>query len=158
MEQSLIKVEAPVIDEISGLAIIKVLDKNTQSTMILKLKFVQNSAVLDITNTSLDTTRLGPEEVLGILHLRPLGYYKKKQGIQQQNLRKYYRFEKADTLYKQVNKFINTLKKERQQEETKEKYLWLDPNDQKYMTDREILEKYIDLKDHILMNASLSVW
>ena len=37
------------------------------------------------------------------------------------------------------------MKKERQQEESKEKYLWLDPNDErKYMTDRGILEKYID--------------
>ena len=38
-EQKLIKVEALFIDEISGLAIIKVLDKNTQSMMMLKLKF-----------------------------------------------------------------------------------------------------------------------
>ena len=30
--------------------IIKVLDKTTQSTMMLKLKFVQNVAMLDITN------------------------------------------------------------------------------------------------------------
>ena len=37
-EQILIKVEAPFIDEILGLAIIKVLDKNIQSTMMLKLK------------------------------------------------------------------------------------------------------------------------
>ena len=44
---------------------------------------------------------------------------------------------------KQFNKFINTLKKEKQ-EETKEIYPWLDPsNERKYMTDREILEKYI---------------
>ena len=43
-EQKLIKVEVPFIDEISGLAIIKVLDKNTQSTMMLKLKFIRNSA------------------------------------------------------------------------------------------------------------------
>ena len=29
----------------------------------------------------------------------------------------------------------------------KEKYLWLDPNDEsKYMSDREIPEKYIDLE------------
>ena len=48
------------------------------------------------------------------------------------------------------NEFINTLKKERQ-EETKEKYLWLDPsNERKYMTDREILEKYIDLEKSCL--------
>ena len=38
-EQRLIKVEAPFIDKISRLAIIKVLDKNVQSTMMLKLKF-----------------------------------------------------------------------------------------------------------------------
>ena len=44
-------------------------------------------------------------------------------------------------------RFINTLKKERkQEEESKENYLWLDPTDErKYMTDREILEKNIDL-------------
>ena len=39
------------------------------------------------------------------------------------------------------------IKKERQQKETKEKYQWLDPSDErKYMTDREILEKYIYLE------------
>ena len=128
-EQKLIKVEAPFIDEISGLAIIKVLDKTSHRTMMLKLKFMQNSATLDITNNGLDTIIFGPEEVLGILDLRSLGYYKSKQGILQQNVRKYYRFEKADVLCEQYNKFINTLKKERQQEETKENYLWLDPSD-----------------------------
>ena len=54
-EQRLIKVKAPFIDEISGLAIIKVLDENIQSTMMLKLTFIQNSATLDITNSGLDT-------------------------------------------------------------------------------------------------------
>ena len=55
---------------------------------------------------------------------------------------KYYRFEQADTLCKQFNKFINMLKKERQEEESKEKYPWLDPSDKRrYITDREILEK-----------------
>ena len=75
-----------------------------------------------------------------------------KEGILQQNLSKYYRFEKAETLFEQFNKFIHTLKKERQPEESKEKYPWLDPsNERKYMTDREILEKYIDLKKSWLM-------
>ena len=50
----------------------------------------------------------------------------------------------------QFNKFINTLKKERQ-EKTKEKYPWLDPSDEgKYMTDREILEMYVDLEKSCL--------
>ena len=37
-EQKLIKVEAPFVDEISGLAIIKLLDKLTQSIIMLKVK------------------------------------------------------------------------------------------------------------------------
>ena len=37
-EQKVIKVNAPFIDEISGLAVIKILDGNTHSTMLLKLK------------------------------------------------------------------------------------------------------------------------
>ena len=38
-EQKLIKVETPFIDEISGLDIVKILDKLTQSTIMLKVKF-----------------------------------------------------------------------------------------------------------------------
>ena len=42
--------KAPFIDEISGLAIIKILDGSTYSTMLIKLKFTHNAAVLDIVN------------------------------------------------------------------------------------------------------------
>ena len=52
-----------------------------------------------------------PEEMLGIVDLRSLAYYKIKQGIWQQNLSKYYRFERADTLCEYFNKFVNTLKR-----------------------------------------------
>ena len=97
-EQKLIKIEAQYIDWISGLAVVKVLDKNTQSSLMLKLKFVWNSATLYVTNTALDTITFGLEEVLGILDLRSFGYYKIKQGILQQNLTKYYIFKKADIL------------------------------------------------------------
>ena len=41
-EQRIIKVEAPFFDEISGLAIINFLDRNTHSTMVLELKFILN--------------------------------------------------------------------------------------------------------------------
>ena len=112
-EQKLVKVEAPFIDEISGLAIIKILDKTTHSTMMLKLKFMWNSATLYVTNNGLDTIIFHSEEVLGLLDLKSLGYYKIKQGTLQQNVNKYYRLKKADTLCEQFNKFINTLKKER---------------------------------------------
>ena len=49
-EQKLIKVKVPFMDKISGLAIVKILDGGTHSTLLLKLKFTQNKAILDITN------------------------------------------------------------------------------------------------------------
>ena len=39
-EQKIVKIEATVTDEISSLAIIKLLDKLTQSVIVLKVKFV----------------------------------------------------------------------------------------------------------------------
>ena len=36
------------------------------------------------------------EEMTGVVDLRSLGYYKIKQGILQQNLSQYYKFEKAE--------------------------------------------------------------
>ena len=35
------------------------------------------------------------EEMIGIIDIRSLGYYKIKQGILQQNLSRYYKFERA---------------------------------------------------------------
>ena len=110
-----------------------------------------NKAILDIANKSKDTMIYKPEEMIGIIDLRLLGYYKIKQGILQQNLSKYYRFEKAEKLCKHSNKFVNTLKKEREQRLLEDKYPWLDPDDyQRHMTDREILEKYINLDNSCL--------
>ena len=49
------------------------------------------------------------------------------------------------------NKFVNTLKKEREQILPDDRYPWLDPDDeQRHMTDRESLEKYIDLGNSCL--------
>ena len=50
---------------------------------------------------------------------------------------------------KQFNRFVNLLKKE--EEDSEENYLWLDKNDErKYMTDREILDTYINLDNSCL--------
>ena len=69
------------------------------------------------------------EEMIVIIDLRSLGYYKIKQGILQQNLSRYYRFEEAEKHCGHFNKFVNTLKKEREQKSPKDKYPWLDPDD-----------------------------
>ena len=94
---------------------------------------------------------LRPEEMIGIIDIRSLGYYKIKQGILQQNLSKYYRFKKAEKLCEYFNKFVNTLKREREQTTLTDKYPWLDlEDDRRHMTDREILEKYINLNNSCL--------
>ena len=96
-----------------------------------------NKAILDVVNKVKDTMISNPEETIRIIDLRSLGYYKIKQGILQQNLSRYYRFEKVEKPCKYFNKFVNTLKKEREQKTTKDDYPWLDPdNDRRHMTDR----------------------
>ena len=150
-EQKLIKVKAPFIDEISGLATVKKLDGGTNSTLFIKIKFTQNVAVLDIVNKGTETMIFRPEEMFGIIDLRSSGYYKIKQGILQQTLSRYYKSERVEKLCEYFNKFVNTLKKERKQKLPEDKYPWLDPSDeQRHMTDREILEKYIDLDNSCL--------
>ena len=121
-EQKLVKVRAPFVDDISGLAIIKIIDGRTNSTLLIKLKFTCNKAVLDIRNAGKDTMILNPKEMVGIADIRSLGYYKIKQGILQQNLSKYYRFEEAGKLCKYFNKFIDMLKKDREQTTSVDKY------------------------------------
>ena len=104
------------LDEISGLAIIKLLDKTTQNTIMLKVKFMQNVVTLDITNSSSETLILGPREALGILDLRSLGYCTILQGVSQQNLSKvykFYKFESAENVCNQFNNLINILKKKK---------------------------------------------
>ena len=128
-EQKLVKVKAPFVDEISGVAIIKILDGGAYSTLLIKLKFMHNKAVLDIVNKGKDTMIFKPEEIIGVVDLRSLGYYKIKQGILQQKLSRYYRFEKAEKLWEYFNKFVNTLKREREQKSEKDSYPWLDPDD-----------------------------
>ena len=69
-EQKLIKVKAPFVDEISGMAIITILDGGTYSTLLIKLKFTHNKAILDIVNKGKDTMIFKPEEMIGIIDLR----------------------------------------------------------------------------------------
>ena len=77
-EQKLVKVKAPFVDKILGLAIIKIIDGKTKSTLLIKLKFAHNKAILDIRNAGKDTMILNLKEMIGIVDIRSLGYYKIK--------------------------------------------------------------------------------
>ena len=145
-KQKLVKVRAPLADKILGLAIIKIIDRKSNNILLIKLKFMHNKTALELKNADKDTMILNLKEMIGIIDIRSLGYYEIKQGTLQQNLSKYYRFEEASKLCEYFNKFVETLKKDREQVTSVDKYPWLDPEDERRnMMDREILEKYIDL-------------
>ena len=52
------------------------LNKKAQHTLMLKSKFLRDSAILNITNSSLETVIFNPKEMLGILDLVSVGYYR----------------------------------------------------------------------------------
>ena len=149
-EKKLIPIESPFLEEISGMAIVKIIDQGQKMPMMLKLKFIRNKATLDIMNNMRETIIFDKKTSIGILDLRSLGYYKIKQGVLQQNLDKYYQFEEVDKICTDFNRIMEE-KRQEEKNDSKERYPWLDEADErKYMTDKEILDKYIDLKDSCL--------
>ena len=153
-ERKFVKIEAPFIDEISGRVLVKMIDNEGQCTIVLKLKFVRNCASLDIVNNTQETVIFDPNQIIGILYLRSLGYYKIKHGVLQQNLSKNYHFESIEKLCEEFNAIVNDRKKEEEKEVEKDKYPWLDDSDErKYMTDGEILEKNINLDNSCLTES-----
>ena len=75
------------------MAIVKIIGQEQKTPMMLKLKFVRNKAMLDMTNNTRETLIFDIRTMIGIIDLRSLGYYKIKQRVLQQNLNKYYHFE-----------------------------------------------------------------
>ena len=149
-EKKLIPIESPFLEEISGMAIVKITDQGQKMLMMLKLKFVRNKATLDITNNTRETIIFDKETSIGILDLRSLGYYKIKQGVLQQNLDKYYQFEEVNKICADFNKIMEE-KRQGEKNDREEMYPWLEEDDErKYMTDKEILDKYINLKNSCL--------
>ena len=54
-----------------------------------------------------ETVIFEPKQMLGILDLRSLGYYKIKQVVLQQNLSKCYHFESAEKLCQEFNTLVS---------------------------------------------------
>ena len=122
-EKKLILIESPFFEEISGMAIVKIVDQGQKMLMMLKLKLIRNKATLDITNNTRETIIFDKEMSIGILDLRSLGYYKIKQGVLQKNLDKYYQFEEVNKICADFN---TILEKQRQEEnnDSEERYPW----------------------------------
>ena len=151
-EQRILTLEAPFIEEILGMAIAKMLDTKEQKTLTMKLKFIRNRAIFKVMNSTHKMVTFDSKKMTGIVDLRLLGYYKIKQGVLQQNLSCMYHFESASKVCDQCNRLINTLKREEKEGTCNTgKYPWLDnSNERKHMTDKEILDKYMDLDSSCL--------
>ena len=73
--QKMVMVDAPFVEELSGMAIVKILDMKMQTTNMIKLKFIWNKAVLKIKNKLHETVTSGSTDMMGIVDLRSLGFY-----------------------------------------------------------------------------------
>ena len=145
--QKMVIVEAPFIGELSGMAIVKILDMKEQTTNMIKLKFIRNKAVLKITNKTHETVTFRRTEMIGIVDLKSLGFYKIKQEVLQEHLGRHYHFKLANNICNQYNRFVYLMRKE--EENSEGKFPWLeDTNKRKYIMDREILDKYLIWTTH----------
>ena len=137
------------VEELSGMAMVKILDIKDQTTNMIKLKFIWNKAILKIKNKTHETITFGKTDMMRVVDLRSLGFYKVKQEVLQEHLSRHYHFELADDVCDQYNRLVNLMRKE--EEKSEGKFLWLDDADKrKYMTDREILDKYVNLDNSCL--------
>ena len=54
------------MEEISGIAIVKLLDMQEQVTVMLKLKFIRNRVTLKVTNNTQETVIFDLTKMLGV--------------------------------------------------------------------------------------------
>ena len=69
--QKMVVIEAPFVEEFSGMTIVMVLDMNEHVTNIIKLKFIRNRTTLKITDNTDETMTFDRSNMIGILDLRP---------------------------------------------------------------------------------------
>ena len=150
------KAKAPFIEKLSGHAIAKLLYQGGLGTM--KIRLVDNLTVIQIINNTPSTMYLFPEESIGIVDLRSLGYYNIKPQVMHFNLTGIHNlFSRWDLDLRFEEHFtkISTQNVRYQKREVVNKlsdpYPWLDKDDtRRDMTDEEILHQYIYLsKSHL---------
>ena len=76
--------KVPFIEKLSGHAVVKLFYKGSLGTM--KIRLVENITVLQIINNTPSTMYLSPEESIGIVDIRFLGYYHIKPQVMHFNL------------------------------------------------------------------------
>ena len=151
-----VKAKVPFIAKLSGHAIAKLLYKGSLGTM--KIRLVDNLTIIQIINNTPSTMYLSPEESIGIVDLRSLGYYNIKPQVMHFNLTGAHNlFSKwnLDLRFEEHFVKISTqnvrYRKRGVVRKSPDPYPWLDEDDPwRNMTDEEILYQHIDLsKSHL---------
>ena len=148
-----VKAKVPFIEKLSGHAIAKLLYRGSLGT--LKIRIVDNITVMEIINNTPSTMYFSPEESIGIVDIRSLGYYNIKSQVMHFNLTGIHNlFSKwnLDNRFEEYYAKISTqnvrYKKKDSARKSPDPYPWLDEDDpRRNMTDEEILYKYIDLSE-----------
>ena len=64
--QKMVMVEAPFVEELSGMAMVKIIDIKEQTTNMIKLMFIQNKAVLKIKYKTHETITFGKTDMMEV--------------------------------------------------------------------------------------------
>ena len=148
-----VKAKIPFIEKLSGHAIAKLLYKGSLGTM--KIRIVDNITVMELINNTPSTMYLCPDESIGIVDIRSLGYYNIKPQVMHFNLTdipNLFSKWRLDHRFKEYYSKISTqnvrYKRKEIARKTPDPYPWLDEDDpRRDMTDEEILYKYINLSE-----------
>ena len=149
-----VKAKVPFIEKLSGHAVTKLLYKGSLGT--IKIRLVDNITVMQIINNTPSTMYLSPEQSIGIVDIRSLGYYNIKPEVMHFNLTGIHNLLSRWDMDLQFEEYFAKLSTQnvcykRRGVEKKGPDPWLDKDDpRRHMTDEEILYKYIDLsKSHL---------
>ena len=64
--QKMVMVDAPFLEELSGMAMVEILDMKEQTTNMIKLTFIWNKVVLKIKNKTHETITFGRTDMMGV--------------------------------------------------------------------------------------------
>ena len=154
-----VKAKVPFIEKLSGHAVAKLLYKGSLGT--IKIRLVDNITVMQIINNTPTTMYFSPEQSIGIVDIRSLGYYNIKPEVMRFNLTGLHnlssRWDMDPHFEKCFAKFSTQnvrYRKRGVKEKGPDPYPWLDKDDpRRHMTDKEILYKYIDLSESHLTES-----
>ena len=154
-----VKAKVPFIEKLSGHAVIKLLHKGSLGTM--KVRLIDNITVMQIINNTPSTMYLAPEQSIGIVDIRSLGYYNIKPKVMHFNLTGIHNLLSRWDMDLQFEEYFAKLstqnvhyKRRGVEKKGPDPYPWLDKDDpRRHMTDEEILYKYIDLSESHLTES-----